>query len=66
VIKPPEVYFGITRQHAEVGHKNIIIFTYKNHLDRLCRNGKHRTQHMRKLDTGDLWIDYAEMERFAT
>jgi hypothetical protein len=40
VINSPEVYFGITRQHAEVGHKNIIIFGYKNHLGRFCRNGK--------------------------
>jgi hypothetical protein len=23
VIKSPEVYLGITRQHAQVGHKNI-------------------------------------------
>jgi hypothetical protein len=29
VINPAEVYFGITRQHAEVGHKNLIIFSYK-------------------------------------
>jgi hypothetical protein len=36
VINSPEVYFGIKRQHAEVGHKNIIIFSYKNHLDRFC------------------------------
>jgi hypothetical protein len=40
VLDSPEVYFGITRQHAEVGHKNIIIFGYKNHLGRFCRNGK--------------------------
>jgi hypothetical protein len=40
VINSPEVYFGITRQHVEVGHKNIIIFGYKNHLGRFCRNGK--------------------------
>jgi hypothetical protein len=40
VINSPEVCFGITRQHEEVGHKNIIIFGYKNHLDRFCRNGK--------------------------
>jgi hypothetical protein len=36
VIKSPEVYLGITRQHAEVGHKNINIFSYKNHLGRFC------------------------------
>jgi hypothetical protein len=29
VINSPEVQLGITRQHAEVGHKNIIIFSYK-------------------------------------
>jgi hypothetical protein len=40
VINSPEVYYGITRQHAEVGHKNLIIFGYKNHLGRFCRNGK--------------------------
>jgi hypothetical protein len=36
VINSPEVHFGIKRQHAEVGHKNLIIFIYKNHLDRFC------------------------------
>jgi hypothetical protein len=29
VINSPEVYFGITRQHAEVGHKNITILPTK-------------------------------------
>jgi hypothetical protein len=36
VFNSPEVHLGIKRQHAEVGHKNLIIFSYKNHLDRLC------------------------------
>jgi hypothetical protein len=27
MIKSPEVCFGITRQHAQVGHKNINIFS---------------------------------------
>jgi hypothetical protein len=40
VINSPEVQLGITRPHAEVGHKNIIIFSYKNHLGRFCINGK--------------------------
>jgi hypothetical protein len=40
VINSPEVYFGITRQHAEVGAKNITIFGYKNHLGRFYRNEK--------------------------
>jgi hypothetical protein len=36
VINPPEMSFGIRRQHAGVGHKNIINFSYKNHLGRFC------------------------------
>jgi hypothetical protein len=36
VINSPEVHFGIKRQHAEAGHKNLIIFSYKNHLRRFC------------------------------
>jgi hypothetical protein len=40
VINSPEVYFGITRQHEEVGHKKIIICGYKNHLGRFYRNRK--------------------------
>jgi hypothetical protein len=30
------VCFDITRQHAPVGHKNINIVSYKNHLGRFC------------------------------
>jgi hypothetical protein len=40
VINSPEVYYGIKRPHAEVGHKNIIVFIYKNHLGRFCINRK--------------------------
>jgi hypothetical protein len=40
VINSPEIYFGITRQHAEVGNKNIISFFYKNHSDRFYINSK--------------------------
>jgi hypothetical protein len=40
VINSPEVQLGMTTQHAEVGHKNKTIFSYKNHLDRFCRKGK--------------------------
>jgi hypothetical protein len=40
VINSPEVHFGINRPHAEVGHKNIISFSYKNHLDRFFINEK--------------------------
>jgi hypothetical protein len=40
MINSPEVDFDITRQHAQVGHKNIIILSYKNHLGRFCIIGK--------------------------
>jgi hypothetical protein len=36
VIHSPEVHFGIKILHAEIGHKNLIVFSYKNHLDRFC------------------------------
>jgi hypothetical protein len=36
VINSTEVHFGIKIQHEEVVLKNLIIFSYKNHLDRLC------------------------------
>jgi hypothetical protein len=36
VISSPEVHFGIKRQYAEVRRKNLLIFSYKNHLDRFC------------------------------
>jgi hypothetical protein len=38
VINSQEVHFGIKRQDAKVGHKNLIIFIYKNHLDRFYIN----------------------------
>jgi hypothetical protein len=40
MIKSPDVCFGITRQHAQVGHRNINIFSYKNYLSRFCINRK--------------------------
>jgi hypothetical protein len=40
MIISPEVCFRIKRQYAEVGCKNLIIFSYKNHLCRFCRDGK--------------------------
>jgi hypothetical protein len=40
VINSPEVYFSISRPHAENGHKNINIYSFKNHLDRFSINGK--------------------------
>jgi hypothetical protein len=44
VINSSGVYLGITRQHAQVGHKNINSFSYKNHLGRFCINGKQFIQ----------------------
>jgi hypothetical protein len=44
IINSPEVCFDVTRQHAQVGHKSIIIFGYKNQLDSFCRNGKQFIQ----------------------
>jgi hypothetical protein len=40
VINALEVHVGIKRQHAEVGHKNLSILSYKNHLDRFCIDRK--------------------------
>jgi hypothetical protein len=40
VIKSSEVYLGITRQHAQVEHKNINMFSYTNHLGRIYIKGK--------------------------
>jgi hypothetical protein len=40
VINSPEVCFGVRRQYAKVDCKTLIIFSYKNHLCRSCRNGK--------------------------
>jgi hypothetical protein len=39
MINSPELCFDRTRQQAQVGHKNINISGYKNHLGSLCRNG---------------------------
>jgi hypothetical protein len=40
VIHSPEMHFGRKRLHAEVEHKNLFIFSYKNHLDPLYINTK--------------------------
>jgi hypothetical protein len=39
MINSPEVCLGITRQNAQVGHKNKNIFSYKNHLGIICIKG---------------------------
>jgi hypothetical protein len=40
MINSQDVYFGITRQCAQVGLKNINIFNRKNHLGNYFRKGK--------------------------
>jgi hypothetical protein len=40
MINLQDVYFGITRQCAQVELKNINTISKKNHLGSFCRNGK--------------------------
>jgi hypothetical protein len=40
MINSQDVHFGITRQCAQVGVKDINIVYMKNHLSRFDRNGK--------------------------
>jgi hypothetical protein len=40
MINSQDVYFGITRQCAEVELRNINISSNKNHLGSFCKNGK--------------------------
>jgi hypothetical protein len=40
MINTQDVYFGITRQCAQVGLKNINTLNRKNHLSSYSRNGK--------------------------
>jgi hypothetical protein len=45
MINSQDVYFGIKRQCAQVELKNINIFSKKNHLGSICRDGKQFIQH---------------------
>jgi hypothetical protein len=40
MINSQDMYFGITRQCAQVKLMNINIFNRKNHLGNYCRKGK--------------------------
>jgi hypothetical protein len=40
MINSQNVYFGISRQCAQVELKHINIFNKKNHLGSFCKNGK--------------------------
>jgi hypothetical protein len=44
MIHSQDVYFGVTRQCAQVELKNINIISKKNHLGSLCKNGKQFIQ----------------------
>jgi hypothetical protein len=44
MINSQEVCFDIIRQHGIVGHKNINIFSHKNHLGSFCKNGQQFIQ----------------------
>jgi hypothetical protein len=55
MINSPEVCFDITRQHAQVGHKNINIFSYKNHLGRFCINGKQFIKKIYNITLCNFW-----------
>jgi hypothetical protein len=44
MINSPEVCFDITREHAQVGHKNINIFSYKKSSGGFSRKGKQFIQ----------------------
>jgi hypothetical protein len=46
-INSPEVYLGITRQHAQVGHKNIILFSYKKSSRQILH--KWKTIHIKRF-----------------
>jgi hypothetical protein len=40
VINSLDMHLGIARSHAEIEHKNLIYFSYKNQLDRFRINTK--------------------------
>jgi hypothetical protein len=44
MINSQAVYFGITKQCAQVELKNINIISNKNHLGSFCKNGKQFIQ----------------------
>jgi hypothetical protein len=49
VIDSPEVQFVISRSHAEVGHKNIIIFSYKKSFRQILH--KYKINHIKIFTT---------------
>jgi hypothetical protein len=55
MINSPEVCLGITRQHAQVGHKNIIIFSYKYHLGRFCIKDNNLCKKLHNITLCNFW-----------
>jgi hypothetical protein len=55
MIKLPEAFFGITRQYAKVGHKNINICSDKNHLGRFCINGIQSIKKIYNITLCNFW-----------
>jgi hypothetical protein len=55
MINSREVYFGIKRPHEEVGDKNIISFSYKNHLDRFCINANNSYKKIYNITLCNFW-----------
>jgi hypothetical protein len=49
IINSTEVGFDITRQHAQVGHKNINIVSYKNSSRQILHNWK--TTYIKRFTT---------------
>jgi hypothetical protein len=54
MINSQDVYFGITRQCAQVGLKNINIFNKKNHL---CRSARDKKTFLEK-DSHDNFVQF--------
>jgi hypothetical protein len=55
LIIPPEMCFGITREYVKVGCKNLIIFSYKNHLCRFCRNENNFYKKIYNITLCNFW-----------
>jgi hypothetical protein len=55
VINTPEVHFDIKKPHADVGHKNIIIVSYTNHLGRFCINGNNLYKTIYNIIVCTIW-----------
>jgi hypothetical protein len=55
MINSQEVCFDITRQCAQVGHKNLNIFSYKNHLGSFCRNENNLSSKIYFITLCNFW-----------